>query len=74
MINEVEFNPPGNATKWFELNNGGDEDVDISGWVVTIKNPPLSGPMPIPEGTVIPPKGYYVAEGEEQWVRTTTAP
>jgi len=67
VINEVELNPPGNATKWVELYNGGDEDVDISGWVVTITNPPWSGIMPIPEGTVIPAGGYYVAEGEEGW-------
>jgi len=67
VINEVELNPPGNATKWVELYNDGDEDVDISGWVVTITNPPWSGPMPIPDGTVIPAKGYYVAEGKEEW-------
>lgn len=67
MINEVELNPPGNATKWVELYNGGEEDVDISGWVVTITNPPWNGPMPIPAGTVIPAGGYYVAEGREEW-------
>jgi len=67
VINEVELNPPGNATKWVELYNGGEEDVDISGWIVTITNPPWNGPMQIPEGTVIPAKGYYVAEGKEEW-------
>ncbi|KUK44033.1 MAG: Lipoprotein, putative [Methanothrix harundinacea] len=67
VINEVELNPPGNATKWVELYNGGEEDVDLSGWVVTIKNPPWNGPISIPEGTVIPAGGYYVAEGEEEW-------
>lgn len=67
VINEVELNPPGNATKWVELYNDGQEEVDISGWVVTITNPPWSGPIPIPEGTVIPANGYYLAEGEEEW-------
>lgn len=67
VINEVELNPPGNATKWVELYNDGGEDVDVSGWVVTIVNPPWNGPIPIPDGTVIPAGGYYLAEGAEQW-------
>jgi len=67
VINEVELNPPGNATKWVELYNGGEEDVDISGWVVTIVNLPWKGPMAIPDGTVINAKGFYVAEGALQW-------
>ena len=57
VINEVELNPPGNATKWVELYNNGEDDVDVSGWVVSIVNLPWIGPMPIPEGTVIPAKG-----------------
>jgi hypothetical protein len=67
MINEVELNPPGNATKWVELYNDGEEDTNLGGWVVTISNPPWSGPITIPEGTVILAGGYYIAEGEEQW-------
>ncbi|UEC42721.1 MAG: putative Lipoprotein [Methanothrix sp.] len=67
VINEVELNPPGNATKWVELYNNGEEDVEISGWVVSIVNLPWIGPIAIPEGTVIPAKGYYVAEGSIQW-------
>jgi hypothetical protein len=67
VINEVELNPPGNATKWVELYNDGEEDVDISGWVVTIVNPPWNGPIAIPMGTVIPARGYYLAEGALQW-------
>jgi len=67
VINEVELNPPGNATKWVELYNNGEEDVDVGGWVVTIVNLPWKGPVPIPEGTVIPAKGYYLAEGALQW-------
>lgn len=67
VINEVELNPPGNATKWVELYNNGEDAVDVSGWVVSIVNLPWIGPIPIPEGTVIPAKGYYVAEGSLQW-------
>jgi hypothetical protein len=67
VINEVEINPPGNATRWVELYNGGDEAVEISGWVVTIYNLPWAGPIVIPQGTVISPKGYYIAEGDPQW-------
>jgi len=67
VINEVELNPPGNATKWVELYNNADEDVDLSGWVVSIINLPWKGPITIPEGTVVPAKGYYLAEGSLQW-------
>ena len=67
VINEVELNPPGNATKWVELYNNGEAEVEISGWVVSIVNLPWIGHMPMPEGTVIPAKGYYVAEGSLQW-------
>jgi hypothetical protein len=67
MINEVELNAPGNATKWVELYNDGEDDVDLGGWVVNIVNLPWKGPIAIPEGTVIPANGYYIAEGEEQW-------
>jgi len=67
VINEVELNPPGNANKWVELYNDGEEDVDLSDWVVTIVNLPWNGPIAIPEGTVIPARGFYLAEGAEQW-------
>lgn len=67
VINEVELNPPGNATKWVELYNDDGEDVDISGWVVSVVKEPWTGAMPIPQGTVIPSNGYYLAEGNEQW-------
>ncbi|HPE63343.1 MAG TPA: lamin tail domain-containing protein [Methanothrix sp.] len=67
VINEVELNPPGNATKWVELYNDDGEDVDISGWIVSIIKEPWEGPMPIPQGTIIPANGYYLAEGDEQW-------
>ncbi|HPY72344.1 MAG: lamin tail domain-containing protein [Methanothrix sp.] len=67
VINEVELNPTGNATKWAELYNGGDEAVEISGWVVTIVNLPWSGMIVVPDETVIPAGGYYVAEGDPQW-------
>lgn len=67
VINEVELNPPGNATKWVELYNDGEENVDVGGWAVTIANLPWKGPITIPEGTVIPANGYYLAEGAQQW-------
>lgn len=67
VINEVELNPLGNGTKWVELYNNGEDDVDVSGWVVSIVNPPWNGLMPIRDGTIIPAKGYFVAEGSAQW-------
>lgn len=73
VINEVELNPPGNEAEWVELYNNGAEGVDISGWRVEIVDTDSSwtGSMRILPGNVILPGGFYVAEGENNWVHDT---
>lgn len=73
VINEVELNPPGDAVEWVELYNNGAEGVDISGWRVEIvdSDPPWTGSMRILTGNVIPPGGFYVAEGDTNWLHDT---
>lgn len=73
VINEVELNPPGEGNEWVELYNNGAEDVDISRWTVWIVDtePSWTGVMRIAQETLIPPGGFYVAEGDRNWIHTT---
>jgi hypothetical protein len=71
VINEVELNPLGDAPLWVELYNAGDEDVDVSGWIIYISNEnwaEWAGRMVIPNGTNISAGDFYVQEGETTWV------
>jgi hypothetical protein len=72
VINEVELNY-GDGSKWVELYNNGGEVVEISRWTVWIVDlePPWTGVMKIPQDTLVLPGGFYVAEGDRQWVHTT---
>ncbi len=68
VINEMEVNPPEGGSHFAELYNSGNESVDISGWTVTITDGGWVGKMqPVPQGTIIPPKGFYVVTGSPQW-------
>ncbi len=69
VINEIEVNPPEGGSHWAELYNSGNETVDISGWMVTITDGGWVGKMPpVPQGTIIPPKGFIVVTGSSSWV------
>ncbi len=68
VINEMEVNPPEGGSHWVELYNSGNDTVDISGWTVTITDGGWVGKMqPLPQGTIIAPKGFYVVTGSAQW-------
>jgi len=68
VINEMEVNPPEGGSHWVELYNTGNDTVDISGWTATITDGGWVGKMPpVPAGTIIAPKGFYVAVGSLQW-------
>jgi hypothetical protein len=73
VINEVEINPLGNAPPWVELYNNGPDDVDISGWEISITESYWAGCLPIPAGTIIPANEFYVQEGSPVWVHPTSA-
>ncbi len=69
-INEVMYDlandgsqGPEPYAEWIELYNAGNEDVDLSGWILTdINNPDTSyeGRFVLPNGTVIPAGGFVV--------------
>jgi hypothetical protein len=73
VINEVELDPPGDAAEWVELYNNGAEGVEICGWRVEIVDSdlPWTGSIRILSSSVIPPGGFYVAEGDTNWLHDT---
>ena len=63
LINEVMIDPDGTdgTNEWMELCNNGEEDVDVSGWIVqSAGTPPFTNKYEIPAGTVIPTGGYLL--------------
>lgn len=79
VVNEFELKPPSNdpfATEWVELFNSGSEDMDISGWQLSILSTVpndagsefiWSGTINVPDGTVLKAGGYRVLNGERAW-------
>ncbi|OPY48737.1 MAG: hypothetical protein A4E48_02528 [Methanosaeta sp. PtaU1.Bin060] len=68
VINEMELNPPEEGINWVEIYNTGNETVDISGWTATITDGGWIGKFPpVPAGTIIAPKGFYVFNGQSSW-------
>lgn len=60
IINEVLAHSHDNAPDWLELYNTTDNPVDISGWYLSDEDHPDLKKYRIAEGTVIPPKSYFV--------------
>jgi hypothetical protein len=73
LINEVELSPTNGGSMWVELYNTGDQPVDISNWRVFINSTPWVGLIDISNGTLIPQKGFYVAEGDTRWMTINNA-
>jgi len=69
VINEVELNPPGRdeGNEWVELYNPNAFYVDLGGWTLTTTHG-ITVTVTIPEGTRIPPNGYYVVSYKLQWL------
>lgn len=68
VANEMELNPPDGGSDWVELYNSGNESVDISGWTATITDGGWVGNLsPVPAGTILQPKGFYVLNGNPLW-------
>ena len=64
VLNEIMSKDPVTDLDWIELYNKSDVEVDISGYMVNDNIEPTGGYV-IPEGSVIPAKGYFVInEGE----------
>lgn len=61
VLNELMAKDPVTDVDWIELYNAGDADVDISGYLLSDKADPAGG-FAIPDGTIIPAKGYYLVD------------
>lgn len=62
ILNEVQSNDPGDGPDWIELANPTDANLDISG--ILIRDDDDAHGYVIPEGTVIPAKGFLVITGD----------
>ncbi|SMO34770.1 thermonuclease family protein [Melghirimyces algeriensis] len=63
LLNEVMPDPHTSFKHEFvELYNPGDQPVDISGYIIDDRVGGGSSPYTIPDGTVIPAKGYWIWE------------
>ncbi|MFL8906298.1 lamin tail domain-containing protein [Helcococcus kunzii] len=64
VINEIEST--NSDRDWVEIYNKGNESVDISGWRISDidTNDETHYSIPLPEGTIIEPKGFFVFEGD----------
>ncbi len=60
VVNFIEFSQEPDH-EWVEVTNESDEAVDLSGWQLAVENHPLGlGPMTVPDGTTIAPKGMLL--------------
>ncbi len=69
VINEVELDylEDDVEVQWVELYNSDSNEVDVSGWAVMSRDD-TSRKEFVPEGTVIPPDGFYLMNFGEKWL------
>ena len=69
MVNEVELDylEDDVEVQWVELYNSGPGEVDVSGWAI-ISRDDLPRKELVPDGTVIPPGGFYQLSFSEKWI------
>ena len=69
VINEFDLNPAGKdaGNEWVVLYNSDETYIDISSWILeTTHGEKVT--IRIPQGTVMPPKGYWTYIYEKQWL------
>lgn len=69
VINEFDLNPAGKdaGNEWIVLYNLSEVEIDISGWTLETTHGRIVTVM-IPQGTVMPPKGYWTYIHFRQWL------
>lgn len=69
VVNEVELDYLENdvEVQWVELYNDGPAEIDVSGWAI-ISRDDQSRKESVPDGTVIPPGGFYQLSFSEKWI------
>ena len=62
LINEVLIDPAGadGSNEWLELCNNGEEDIDVSGWMIQAGGTTFSEKHTMPAGSTVPAGGYVL--------------
>ena len=70
-LNEIMSKDVDPKPDWIEVYNSGDEDFDISGYILNDKDVAAGG-FEIPAGTVIKSKGFYVVDQNESGIKVSS--
>lgn len=66
VINELELSPPDNGTVWVEIYNTADASVDLTGWMINIRDGAWQGVILL-NGS-IEPGAFLAVDGSDSWV------
>ncbi len=69
VINEFDLNPAGKDTgnEWIVLYNPSEVEIDMSSWTLETTHG-RTAIVGIPQGTIIPPEGYWTYVHPKQWL------
>ena len=69
VVNEFDLNPAGkdSGNEWVVLYNPSEVEVDISSWALETTHG-KTVTVRIPQGTIMPPKGYWTYIHSRQWL------
>ena len=70
-LNEVMSKDVDPKPDWIEVYNSGDEDFDLSGYILNDKDV-AEGGFAIPAGTIIPAKGFYDVDQDESGIKVSS--
>ncbi|NOQ92656.1 MAG: hypothetical protein GQ552_08070 [Flavobacteriaceae bacterium] len=70
-LNEIMSKDVNDNPDWIEVYNSGDQDMDISGYILNDKDV-ASGGFEIPDGTFIVSQGFYVVDADESGVSVSS--
>jgi len=70
-LNEVMSKDVDPKPDWIEVYNSGDEDVDLSGYILNDKDV-ADGGWAIPAGTIIAAKGFYDVDQDESGIKVSS--
>lgn len=70
-LNEIMSKDVNDGPDWIEVYNMGDDDMDISGYILNDKDV-ADGGFSIPVGTIIQSKGFYVVDENESDIKVSS--
>ncbi|MCD6544642.1 MAG: lamin tail domain-containing protein [Flavobacteriaceae bacterium] len=70
-LNEIMSKDVDPKPDWIEVYNSGDDDMDISGFILNDKDV-ADGGFAIPDGTIINSHGFYVVDQDESGIKVSS--